>query len=94
MNWVVLRFPCDMKTAARAEKVLEQLNEGLPPEVREPDTPRNFMQPMPVTPAESKIQPEFGYSFVQGFVARADERNRLTDCSRLAFKCSPSNASH
>jgi len=53
-----------MKTAARAEKLLEQLNKGLPPEVREPDTPRNFMQPMPVTPAESKIQPEFGYSFV------------------------------
>jgi len=85
MNWVVLRFSCGMKTAARAEKVLEQLNKGLPPEVREPDTPRNSMQPMPVTPAESKIQPEFGYSFVQGFSARADERNRLTDCSPARF---------
>src|SRR5215469_9675366 len=57
MNWVVLRFPCDIKTAARAEKVLEQLNKGLPPEVREPGTPENSMQPMPdVTPAKSKIQ--------------------------------------
>jgi len=44
-----------MNTAARAEKVLEQLNKGLPPEVGEPDTPKNSMQPMPVTPAKSKI---------------------------------------
>ena len=94
MNWVVLRFPCGMKTAARAEKVLEQLNKGLPPEVREPDPPRNFMQPMPVTPAESKIQPEFGYSFVQGFFARADNETASPIAPRLAFKCSPSNASH
>ena len=46
-----------MKTAARVENVLEQLNKGLPPEVREPDTPENSMQPMPdVKPAKSKIQ--------------------------------------
>jgi len=49
MNWVVLRFPRDMKSAARAEKVLKQLNRGLPlpPEVREPDTRENSMPPMP-----------------------------------------------
>ena len=35
-NWVVLRFPCDMQTAARVENVVEQLNKSLPPEVREP----------------------------------------------------------
>ena len=35
-NWVVLRFPCDMQTAARVENVVEQLNKGLPLEVREP----------------------------------------------------------
>jgi CheY-like chemotaxis protein len=35
-NWVVLRFPCDMQTAARVENVVEQLNKSLPLEVREP----------------------------------------------------------
>jgi hypothetical protein len=46
-----------MKTAARIENVLEQLNKGLPPKVREPDSPEHSMQPMPdVTPAKSKIQ--------------------------------------
>ena len=35
-NWVVLRFPCDLKVAARVENVVEQLNKSLPPEVREP----------------------------------------------------------
>ena len=45
-----------MKTAARVENVLEQLNKGLPPEVREADTPENSMQPMPdVKLAKSKI---------------------------------------
>ena len=61
-----------MKTAARAEKVLEQLNKGLPPEVREPDTRENSMEPMPdVTPAKSKIQREFSPGFVQRLFARA-----------------------
>jgi hypothetical protein len=56
MNWVVLRFPCDMKTAARAEKVLEQLNKGLPPEVREPGTPENSMQPISIRSLSKLIE--------------------------------------
>jgi anti-sigma regulatory factor (Ser/Thr protein kinase) len=35
-SWVVLRFPCDMKTAARVENGVEQLNKSLPPEIRDP----------------------------------------------------------
>ena len=35
-NWVALRFPCDLQTAARVENVVEQLNKNLPPEIREP----------------------------------------------------------
>ena len=35
-NWVELRFPCEMQAASRVENVLEQLNKGLPPEIREP----------------------------------------------------------
>ena len=86
MNWVVLRVPCDMKTAARAEKVLEQLNKGLPPEVREPDTRENSMDPMPdVTPAKSTIQPEFSHGLVQRLFARADARDRLTDWAPARF---------
>jgi len=34
-NWVELRFPCEMQTAGRIENVVDHLNSGLPPHVRQ-----------------------------------------------------------
>ena len=34
-NWVELRFPCEMQTAGRIENVVDHLNSGLPPLVRQ-----------------------------------------------------------
>jgi CheY-like chemotaxis protein/anti-sigma regulatory factor (Ser/Thr protein kinase) len=34
-NWVELRFPCEMRTAGRIENVVDHLNSGLPPHVRQ-----------------------------------------------------------
>jgi CheY-like chemotaxis protein/anti-sigma regulatory factor (Ser/Thr protein kinase) len=34
-NWVELRFPCEMHTAGRIENVVDHLNSGLPPHVRQ-----------------------------------------------------------
>ena len=90
MNWVVLRFPCDMKTAARAEMVLEQLNKGLPPEVREPDARENSMQPVPnVTPAKSKDSTAIATVCLQGWFARAGARNPSPIAPRLGLSARP-----
>jgi len=75
--------------------VLEQLNKGLPPEVREPDTRENSMQPVPdVTLAKSKDSTAIATVCLQGWFARADARNPSPIAPRLGFECSPSNASY
>jgi len=92
MNWVVLRFPCDMKTAARAEKVLEQLNKGLPPEVR--GTRENSMDPMPDDQPNQRFNRNLATVWCSDCSLAQTHETASPIGPRPAFKRSPSNASH